>query len=104
MVEGYFTKRPTRLFPLRGFGSNILEAGQAVTSGIEVFWPLANLQKGYKTLPLFLHRLRMGTFVDAGMSADDLAADNLLLGAGFELVTSMEIAWGNLSSFRINRR
>ncbi|MFC1859574.1 hypothetical protein ACFL9U_16325, partial [Thermodesulfobacteriota bacterium] len=101
VIEGYFTKRPTRLFPLRGFESNILEAGQAVTSGIEVFWPLANIQKGYKTLPLFLHRLRLGTFVDAGMSADDLAAENLLMGAGFELITSMEIAWGNLSSFRM---
>ena len=101
VVEGYFTRRPTRLFPLRGFDSNILEAGQALTSGIEVLWPLANLQAGYKTLPLYFHRLRLGTFVDAGIASDSPSGDDILVGAGFELITSLEIAWGNLSSFRI---
>ncbi len=99
--EGYFTKRTSRLFPLRGFKSNILEADQALTTGLEVYWPLANLQKGYKTLPLFLHRLRLGTFVDMGACRDHMSWDDLLVGAGFELVTSMEVAWGNLSHFRL---
>lgn len=101
VVEGYFTKRPTRLYPLRGFDSNAIEAGQAVTSGLEVLWPLANLQVGYKTLPLYLHRLHLDTFVDAGVAGDRLHSDDILVGAGFELVTSLEIAWGNLSSFRM---
>lgn len=101
VVEGYFTKRPTRLFPLRGFDSNALEAGQAVSSGLEVLWPLANLQAGYKTLPLYLHRLHLGTFVDAGIAGDRLHSNDILVGAGFELVTSLEIAWGNLSTFRM---
>lgn len=99
--EGYFTQRPSRLFPLRGFGSNILEAGQAVTSGIEVLWPLFNLQAGYKTLPLYFHRIYLGTFVDTGFASDRPSRDDILVGAGFELITSLEIAWGNLSSFRI---
>ena len=101
VVEGYFTRRPTRLFPLRGFDSSVLEAGQAVTTGVEVFWPLLNLQKGYKTFPLFLHRLRLGTFIDAGAASDPLTWDDMLIGAGLELITSMEIAWGNLSAFRM---
>ena len=101
VVEGYFTKRPTRLFPLRGFDSNMVEAGQAVTSGLEVLWPLANLQAGYKTLPLYLHRLHLGTFVDAGVASDRLDSNDILVGAGFELITSLEIAWGNLSTFRM---
>nr|MBC8361145.1 hypothetical protein [Candidatus Desulfatibia profunda] len=101
VTEGYFTQRPTRLFPLRGFDSNIIEAGQAVTSGLEILWPLANLQAGYKTLPLYLHRLHLGTFVDAGAAGDRLSSDDILVGAGFELVTSLEIAWGNLSLFRM---
>lgn len=99
--EGYFTQRPTRLFPIRGFDSNILETPEAVTTGIEVFWPMANLQAGYETLPLFFHRIRLGTFVDAGYAKENISGNDLLVGAGFELVTSMEIAWGNLSSFRI---
>jgi hypothetical protein len=99
--EGYFTRRPTRLFPIRGFDSNILEASKAATGGVEVFWPLANLQAGYQALPVFLHRLRLGTFVDAGFASEDVTSDDLLVGAGFELVTSLEIAWGNLSAFRV---
>lgn len=99
--EGYFTRRPSRLFPLRGFDSNLLEAGQALTSGFQVYWPLANIQKGYKTLPLFFHRLRLGTFIDAGVCRDHIAKDDVVLGAGIELITSMEIAWGNLSSFKM---
>ncbi len=99
--EGYFTRRPSRLFPIRGFDSNILEAAKAATGGVEVFWPLANLQAGYQALPVFLHRLRLGTFVDAGFASDSVTSDDLLVGAGFELVTSLEIAWGNLSAFRV---
>lgn len=99
--EGYFTQRPTRLFALRGFSANILEADKALTSGIEVYLPLANIQKGYKTLPIFLHRLYLGTFIDAGFCSESINFNDRVMGAGFELVTSMEIAWGNLSSFRM---
>ena len=35
------------------------------------------------------------------MASDHPSSDDILVGAGFELVTSLEIAWGNLSSFRI---
>ncbi|KPJ79120.1 MAG: hypothetical protein AMJ54_00195 [Deltaproteobacteria bacterium SG8_13] len=98
--EGYFTRRPTRLFPIRGFDSELLEAPKAATGNVEVFWPLANLQYGYATLPLYLHRLRLGTFVDAGFAAENPTSDDLLVGAGFELVTSLEFAWGNFSAFR----
>ncbi len=101
VIEGYFTQRPTRLFPLRGFDSNLLEDGTAATGSLEIFWPLANLQKGYKTFPLFLHRLQLGTFIDAGFVGDQPSQEDLLCGAGLELVTSFEIAWGYLSAFRI---
>jgi len=99
--EGYFTRRPSRLFPLRGFSPNILEADKAVTSGAEVYLPLANLQMGHRTLPLFFHRLSLGTFADAGVCSERMTKDQLLIGAGFELITSMEIAWGNLSAFKL---
>jgi hypothetical protein len=99
--EGYFTTRPSRLFPVRGFTPNLLESEKAVTTGFEVFWPLANIQSGYGTLPLYLHRFWLGTFVDAGLCADSMGLDDTLVGAGFEVVTSFEVAWGNLSSFRM---
>jgi hypothetical protein len=100
VAEGYFTQRPSRLFPIRGFSQDLLENDTAAVSHLETFWPLANLQKGYGTLPLFLHRLRLGTFVDLGMASDILATDQFLVGAGVELVTSMEIIWGFRSLFR----
>jgi len=101
LTEGYFTQRPSRLFPIRGFDSNVLESQTAAGVGVEVFWPLANLQKGYKTLPVFLHRVRLGTFVDAGFATEDLSSDDVLVGVGFELVTSLEIAWSTFSALRI---
>ena len=99
--EGYFTRRPSRLFPIRGFPANILEADRAVTTNIEVFCPLAEIHRGHKTLPLFLHRLSLGAFVDAGICSDTLSRDQVIAGAGFELITSLEIAWGNLSAFKM---
>ncbi|HUV77630.1 MAG TPA: hypothetical protein VMW06_06190 [Desulfobacterales bacterium] len=94
-------RRPPKLFPVRGFDSNLVEAPKAAGAGIEVYWPLANLQKGYQTLPLFLHRLRIGTFVDAGIAGEDATSDDWIVGAGFEFITSLEIAWGNFSTFRM---
>ena len=101
LTEGYFTRRPTRLFPVRGFDSSVIEAPTAAAASAEVFWPLANLQSGYKSLPLFLHRLRLGTFVDAGYASVTGRSDDFLVGAGFELLTSLELGWGSLSTFRI---
>ncbi|HNY64744.1 MAG TPA: hypothetical protein PKM41_04855 [Deltaproteobacteria bacterium] len=99
--EGYFTRRPSRLFPLRGFSPNVLESDRAVTASAEALFPLADLQLGHKTLPLFFHRLSLGTFVDAGFCTDAITRDQLLAGAGFEILTSMEVAWGNFSVFKI---
>jgi len=101
LTEGYFTRRATRLFPVRGFDSNLIEAPTAAAASAAVFWPLANLQAGYKSLPLFLHRLRLGTFVDAGYASGNGRSDDFLVGAGFELLTSLELGWGSLSTFRI---
>jgi len=101
VFEGYFSERPSHLFPVRGFSSNLIEAEKAAAAGLEVLFPVANLQYGYQTLPLFLHRLLAGPFVDAGWAGDTFRSDDLLVGAGFELLTSLEIAWGNFSAFRI---
>lgn len=99
--EGFFTQRPSQLFPLRGFNSNIQDAGQAVTGSVEIYWPLARLQTGYKTLPLFLRNIGIGTFIDTGMAAEDFNGDELLVGAGFELITGLELAWGVLADFKL---
>jgi hypothetical protein len=101
-IEGYFTQRPTRVFPVRGFDRNILDAGQFATAGIETFFPLIYLQSGYKTLPLFLRNISVGAFVDSGIASDHFSTDDLLVGAGIELLTGMQLAWGYDANFRIS--
>ena len=100
-AEGFFTHRPTRLFPLRGFEDNILDAGQAAAAGIETIWPLARLQAGYKTFPLFLRNVNLGTFIDAGFAASHFNREELLVSAGFEFITGLELAWNFNANFRI---
>ncbi|MEJ2158766.1 MAG: hypothetical protein P8X96_25845 [Desulfobacteraceae bacterium] len=99
--EGYFTQRSSRLFPLRGFDSNIIEADQAVSGSLSVLWPLVRLQTGYKTLPLFLHNITLGTFIDAGIAGDQFGSEDVLISAGVELVTGIQMAWESKSHFSI---
>jgi hypothetical protein len=99
--EGFFTQRTSRLFAIRGFDANTLDAGQAAAAGVEIFWPLAKLQTGYRTLPLFLHNISVGTFMDSGFASDKIDSEDLLVSAGFELITGMELAWGFMADFRL---
>jgi hypothetical protein len=99
--EGFFTQRATRLFPLRGFDSDILDASQAASASLDLVVPLLKLQTGYKTLPLFLHNMNLGGFVDTGFAAEHVDADEILVSAGLELITGMELAWDIMSRFSI---
>ncbi len=101
VIEGGFTRRPTRLFPVRGFDSSVIEGSSAIAASTEVAWPLANLQFGYQALPLFLHRMQLGAFLDAGLANKEGESDDALVGGGFELVTSLEAGWGGVSTFHI---
>ncbi|MCK5362056.1 MAG: hypothetical protein KAR22_03760, partial [Gammaproteobacteria bacterium] len=46
-------------------------------------------------------RLRLGTFVDAGYAKVPSRSADLLVGGGFELLTSLNVGWGSMSTFRI---
>ncbi len=99
--EGHFTQRASRLFALRGFDSNIVEAEQAIAANLDILWPFAKLQSGYKTLPLFLHNITLGTFIDAGFAAERFHEDELFISAGIEIITGMQVAWDRKSRFSI---
>ncbi len=99
--EGYFTQRAARLFPLRGFDSDILDASQAASVSLDFVMPFLKLQTGYKTLPLFLHNIHLGGFVDTGFATEHYNTDEILVSAGFELVTGLELAWDIMSRFSI---
>lgn len=93
LTEGFFTQRTTRLFPLRGFATNSIEDGQVFSSRTEYFVPLARINAGYRTWPVFWRSLRAGVFADCGMASQRPSADQLLVGLGLEIVASMELAW-----------
>jgi hypothetical protein len=99
--EGFFTQRATRLFPLRGFDSNALDASQAASASLDLVMPVLKLQTGYKTLPFFLHDINLGGFLDTGFAADHFDADEILISSGIELITGMELAWDIMSKFSI---
>ncbi|MBT8342609.1 MAG: hypothetical protein HKP58_19420, partial [Desulfatitalea sp.] len=61
----------------------------------------AQLQRGYKTLPLFFRYIHLGTFVDTGFASAHVSTEDLLAGAGIELVTGLELAWGFMADFRL---
>ncbi len=54
------------LFPLRGYASGVRSGRGAVSASAEYRFPLANLHRGFGTLPLHLDRLMGDVFVDAG--------------------------------------
>ena len=99
--EGFFTQRATRLFPLRGFDNDILDASQAASASLDLVVPFLKLQTGYETLPLFLHNMKLGGFMDAGFATEHVEADEILISAGIELITGMELAWDIMSRFSI---
>ena len=99
--EGFFTQRATRLFPLRGFDSDILDASQAASASLDLVLPILKLQTGYETLPLFLHNMKLGLFMDSGFAAEHIEANEILVSAGIELITGMELAWDIMSRFSI---
>jgi hypothetical protein len=99
--EGFFTQRATRLFPLRGFDSDILDASQAASASLDLVVPLLKLQTGYETLPVFLHNMKLGGFMDAGFATEHPEADEILISTGIELITGIELAWDVMSRFSI---
>ncbi len=101
LTEGFFTRRTTRLFPVRGFPGNVLESEQAFSARAEVFVPLAAIHRGYGTFPVFWRNLQAGFFTDCGMATGRPAADQLLVGMGMELVASLELAWDIDADFHL---
>ena len=99
--EGIFTRRSTRLFPVRGFVPDVLDAEQAMAGGLELHWPFANLQAGYKTLPVFIRHIVLVTFLDTGLASKEVLAEEMLLSAGFEFITDLELAWVFSTDIRV---
>jgi hypothetical protein len=92
---------------LRGFEANAFAGSRVALMNIEYRWPLARLERGYKTWPVFIHTAHAAAFADAGHAwsnefhlADvktslggELSAD-VVLGYSLRLTFTAGAAWG----------
>lgn len=85
---------PTRL--LRGYGPNTFTGRAFALATAEYRFPLADLERGFGVLPVFLRRLHGAVFVDAGDAFDPGTSPVPRLGVGAELRT--ELTFGYLLS------
>jgi len=87
---------------VRGFRPNARIGDRFYLVNAEYRLPLANLNLGYGTLPLFFRRLSVAGFVDAGDAYDGVIdIGNLLVGVGGELRLSASLGYFQGAAFRL---
>lgn len=93
-------------FPIRGYPAGVQEGDRAFSASAEYRFPLALVERGYRTIPAFLGRVYGDAFLDAGAAwctsdpdacrARFLAtptAPDPLLSAGAELVAHLQLGF-----------
>lgn len=104
---------PQRTFFVRGFTPSVLRGNRAVAGSVEYRAPLARVGRGYKMLPVFLQKLSVLAFADAGTAWCEGEGGNPLLcgvpdaprtwlaSAGGELVFDAALQYDVLYRFRL---
>jgi hypothetical protein len=90
------------LLPIRGFEYGVRSGTRAWTSSVEYRFPIAKVDRGYRTLPFFFERVVGSAFADLGQAwcatgqcgYDDPRDRPLLLGAGAELGIDFGLFFG----------
>jgi dipeptidyl aminopeptidase/acylaminoacyl peptidase len=78
---------------LRGFGSNVAAGSHVVNLGLEYRVPIARIERGYGTWPLFARKVWAAAFVDGGTTWDGhFAAAHLKRSYGAEV--SLDVMLG----------
>lgn len=66
LVPGVMVGDPSRLFPVRGFTPGVQRGSRAIAASAEYRAPLSLVARGVGLVPLFLDRISMSVFTDAG--------------------------------------
>jgi len=109
LLPGVQLGDPSRLFPVRGFAPGVQRGSRAVSSSVEYRAPLAMPTRGVGLVPLFLDRVSVTAFADAGRAWCDAAVrasaqaavlclpsgvrDGWLASAGAELSLDLGVQW-----------
>lgn len=109
LLPGVLLGDPSRLFPVRGFAPGVQRGSRAVSTSVEYRAPLAMPTRGVGLVPLFLDRVSMVAFADAGRAWCDAAVrtsaqatvlclpsgvrDGWIASAGAELSLDLGVQW-----------
>ncbi len=98
--EGNLAGYSDRLFPLRGLPGITFEGDRALLFSAEYRLPIADVERGIGTLPIFLNKIHAAFFTDygdiwfKGDKDNQGFFDSFLLGAGAELQGDFVIGYG----------
>jgi hypothetical protein len=96
-----------RTFPVRGYGADALLGRTAASASVELRLPLALVDRGLGLLPLYLDRMSLSLFADAGAAWFPRGFTSLrpltatIGGLGAELVTDLGAVYGTPLRFRV---
>ncbi len=109
LVPGVLVGDPARLFPVRGFTPGVQRGSRAIAAALEYRAPLAMPARGVGMVPLFLDRMSVSLFGDAGRAWCDGAVregaqagvvclppgvrDGWLASVGAELALDLGVQW-----------
>ncbi len=93
LVPGVQVGDPSRQFPVRGFEPGVQRGTQVVSASAEYRAPLALVARGLGLLPLFVDRLSMNVFADAGRTWCSAAVRETPSAAGLCLPPSVRQGW-----------
>ncbi|MCG3172026.1 MAG: Protein TolB [Myxococcota bacterium] len=97
--ESLISAATENFFPIRGFPTSFLTGRGAAMASLEYRLPLLYVDHGLFTLPFFIQNLSLAVFADggtayAGEDRPESIRDNLSLGTGLELRSSMSLTFG----------
>jgi hypothetical protein len=102
LVTALVDALPAGTVHVRGYPVNAHVGDRFWLTSVEYRFPLANLNTGYGTFPLFLQRLHGAAFVDLGDAYDGpWRVRGTLAGAGMELRLSAVFGYFEGASFRL---
>jgi hypothetical protein len=85
----------TEVGALRGFRPGAYDGDYYTVLNAEYRIPLADVERGIRTLPAFMRRITMIPFVDVGGAWYQFTRQAIKFGAGASLVTSFKLGYGD---------
>jgi len=95
LAPGLVLGGSVRTFPVRGYGADALLGRSAAAASVELRLPLALVGRGLGLLPVYLDRMSLSLFADAGAAwfpkgfTTQLPSSSTIGGVGAELVTDL---------------